>query len=248
MGGALWIRPHGMTSENANLTRAAQRTTRAAAKAERRQQLIDATIRSIADHGLSGTTIARVSEIAGTSIGLAHFHFNSKERLLEATLQHLADEARAIWQTRNRDPSLSHADRLVAIVDARFHPRICDRRKLAIWFAFYGDAGAREIYRRVLSDVDDERLGATVAILAALCAQTGQTRIDPQETALGMEAFHDGLWLNMLVYPSDFKRIACRDKALDYIAALFPTVFPDRPARIGRPAAPLFTQDDPHDA
>lgn len=214
--------------------REAPKTARAAAKAERRLQLIDATIACIARHGISGTTMARVSDIAGTSIGLANFHFDSKERLFEAALQVLADEQRVLWQTRNLDASLSMAERLMAIVDSRFHPRICDRRKLAIWFAFYGDAGARDIYRRVLSGVDDERLEATVAILAALCAETGQNGIDPEETALGMEAFYDGLWLNMLLYPSDFKRLACREKALDYIAALFPAQFSDRIGRAGR--------------
>jgi AcrR family transcriptional regulator len=30
-----------------------------------------------------------VTEIAGTSIGLANFYFENKERLFEATLQHL---------------------------------------------------------------------------------------------------------------------------------------------------------------
>ncbi len=225
-----------MNRENHRPDPEMQKTTRAAAKAERRQQLIDATILAIARHGISGTTMAKVSEIAGTSIGLANFHFDSKERLFEATLQVLADEQRALWQRRNLDPSLSMAERLMAIVDSRFHPRICDRRKLAIWFAFYGDAGAREIYRRVLSGVDDERLEATVAILDAICSETGQDGIDPMETALGMEAFYDGLWLNMLLYPSDFKRVACREKALDYIAALFPAQFSDRKGRAGRPA------------
>ncbi len=203
----------------------APKQTRAAAKAGRRQDLIDATITSIAKFGLSGTTLARVTEIAGTSIGLANFHFDSKDRLFEATLQFLADEQRDLWQNRNLDASLSSADRLMAIVDSRFHPRICDRKKLAIWFAFYGDASARAIYRKVLADVDDERLDATVAILIALSNDAGRARPDPAETALGMEAFYDGLWLNMLLYPGDFKRLACRKKALDYLAALFPTHF-----------------------
>jgi TetR/AcrR family transcriptional repressor of bet genes len=216
-------------------------SARAAAKAERRQQLIDATIQCIARHGLSGTTLAKVSEIAGTSLGLANFHFDSKERLLVATLQYLADEQREIWQGRTLDPALSPADRLMAIVDSRFHPRICNRRKLAIWFAFYGDAGARDIYRQVLADMDDERLNATVAILTDLCAETGRTGIDPHQTGLAMEAFYDGLWLNMLLYPADFKRVACREKALDYIAALFPIPVFDR---AGRRDAPAQSEDE----
>lgn len=210
-------------STGADIAGSARKPRRAEAKAERRMQLIDATIRCIAKHGLSATTIAKVSEIAGTSVGLANFHFDNKEKLLEATLRHLADEQRACWHERAQDPAYTHIQRLMAIVDSRFNPRICQRRKLAIWFAFWGDAGARNIYRRVVAGLDDERLDATVAILSALWSETGHDQRNPIETALGIEAFYDGLWLNMLLYPDDFRRLACRQRALDYLATLLPT-------------------------
>jgi TetR/AcrR family transcriptional repressor of bet genes len=200
----------------------APKTRRALAKAERRLALIEATITCIADFGLSGTTMARVTEIAGTSMGLANFHFDSKERLFEAVLQHLADEERALWQRRNADATLTPAERLIALVDARFHPSGCDRRKLAVWFAFWGDAGARDIYRRVVGEMDEERLQATVAIIDSLGHDGGTVRHDARQTALGLEAFYDGLWLNLLLYPHDFRRVACRQRAIEHLAALFP--------------------------
>lgn len=214
-----------MTQDNSTTPEPA-RKGRAAAKEERRQALIDATITAIARHGLSGTTIARVTEIAGTSTGLANFHFDSKDALFEAVLQYLADQERQLWQERNADPCLSPADRLIALVDARFHVRNCDRRTLAIWFAFWGDAGARAIYRRVVADKDDERLQATVAIIAAM---DGDPARDPLQTALGLEALYDGLWLNHLLYPADFRRLQCRATALAHLAALFPTHFDGPP-------------------
>jgi TetR/AcrR family transcriptional regulator, transcriptional repressor of bet genes len=204
-------------------------TGRAAAKAERRRQFIDATITCIAKHGLSGTTLAKVTEIAGTSIGLANFHFASKDRLLEAVLTHLSDELRGLWRDRNRAAGRPAADQLLAIVDASFHPRICDRKKLAIWSAFYGDARAREIYRKVVSDVDDERLFATVAILEILVQEGGYAGIDPMETALALESLYDGLWQNMLLYPAEFRRSAARNRVVIVLAAFFPRHFPVTP-------------------
>lgn len=211
-----------MTLEDQNSHQPAPKGRRAQAKLERRQTLIDATIRSITDYGLSGTTIAKVTEIAGTSIGLANFYFENKERLFEATLQHLADEERAVWQKLNDDVSLTPAERLVALLDARFHPKVCNRRTLAVWFAFWGDAGARDIYRRVVGTLDDERLNATVAIIQALAPGATGPQRDPMQTALGLEAFYDGLWLNHLLYPDEFKRLGCRQRALEHLAALFP--------------------------
>jgi TetR/AcrR family transcriptional repressor of bet genes len=211
-----------MTTQDQNSPQTPPKTRRAQAKVERRLALIDATIRSIADYGLSGTTIAKVTEIAGTSIGLANFYFENKERLFEATLQHLADEERTVWQKLNDDAMLTPAERLVALLDARFHPKVCNRRTLAVWFAFWGDAGARDIYRRVVEPLDDERLDATVAMIQSFGPDAAGLKRDPMQTALGLEAFYDGLWLNHLLYPAEFKRLGCRQRALDHLAALFP--------------------------
>jgi TetR/AcrR family transcriptional regulator, transcriptional repressor of bet genes len=208
----------------------APRASRAEAKAERRLQLIEATIDCIAKFGLSGTTMAKVTEFAGVSVGLANFHFESKDRLFEAVLQQLADEQRALWQSRVQGPERSSADLLQAIVESRFHPAICARRKLAVWFAFYGGAGAREIYRRAVGDVDDERLEASAALIAEMVAEGGYTGIEPVETVLTTEAIWDGLWLNMLLYPGEFRRAACRDRAMRMIATLFPRHFDAPPS------------------
>jgi TetR/AcrR family transcriptional regulator, transcriptional repressor of bet genes len=203
----------------------APKTRRAQAKAERRQVLIDATITSIAEFGLSGTTIARVTEIAGTSIGLANFYFENKERLFEAVLQHLADEEHTLWQGHAADATLTPAERLVGLLDARFHAKSCNPKTLAVWFAFWGDAGARDIYRRVVEATDDARLAATTDLIESLGQDEGGSARDPGQTALGLEAFYDGLWLNHLLYPKDFKRLACRQRAIEHLAALFPAHF-----------------------
>jgi TetR/AcrR family transcriptional regulator, transcriptional repressor of bet genes len=218
------------------------KTRRAQAKAQRRLTLIDATISSIAEYGLSGTTIARVTEIAGTSIGLANFYFENKERLFEAVLQHLADEESALWQVRNQDATLTPAERLLALLDARFDTRSCSRKKLAVWFAFWGDAGARDIYRRVVEVKDDERLYATVAIIRSFWPVDERPSRDPLQTALGLEALYDGLWLNHLLYPADFRRLQCRATAVAHLTALFPEHFEGLRARSPGAIDSLFSQ------
>ena len=60
--------------------------------AERRQQLIDATIRCIAQQGLSAITLQMVTREAGLSVGIANLHFQSKDNLLRETLRFVAEE------------------------------------------------------------------------------------------------------------------------------------------------------------
>mgnify|MGYP002640979156 FL=1 len=65
---------------------------RSLSKQARRKQLIEATIQCIADKGLSGTTMADVTQRAGLSLGIVNLHFQSKEKLLIETLNFISDE------------------------------------------------------------------------------------------------------------------------------------------------------------
>ena len=176
--------------------------------------------------------MGKVTEITGTSLGLANFHFESKDRLFDAVLQHLAAQQRARWQSRDQGPALSSRALLMAIVESRFPASICAHKKLAVWFAFYGDASARATCRRAVGNIDDERLEATVAVFSEMIAEAGYTLLDPVEAVLTVEAMHDGLWLNMLLHPVGYRRTICRTRALNVIAALFPKHF-DSPQALG---------------
>lgn len=56
---------------------------------ERRQEIIAAFARVLADHGYAGATIAAVAAEAGIAPGLVHHHFDSKAELLSGLLQEL---------------------------------------------------------------------------------------------------------------------------------------------------------------
>ena len=67
-------------------------TRRTASKEARRQQLIDATMKCIARNGMGSTSIGDVAKEAGLSQGIVNLHFQSKENLLNETLQYISDE------------------------------------------------------------------------------------------------------------------------------------------------------------
>jgi len=207
------------------LTLPKDKKTRTAPPEVRRQQLIDATLTCVSQHGISGTTLTAVTKEAGVSLGLVNFHFKSKDILLAETLNYLAQEHRLLWMTAVNRSDLLPEDKLRAIVDAQFHPRICSRKKLAVWFAFYGDAAHRETYRKTSSQIDMERQ----EVCANLCADIiaggnveGLTVDDAEEIALTLEGLFDGLWLNMLLYPAKFSRKQASRQVLAYLNMVFP--------------------------
>lgn len=198
---------------------------RTEAREVRRQQLIDATIESISRYGIGGTTMSTVTEIAGLSLGIVNFHFQSKQNLLEETLVHLAREHHDQWLTAYRDAGLSAKGKLLAIVDAHFHPRISSTKKLAVWSAFYGEAGRRKVYRKLIEDIDLERFDLSLGLCEEIAQEGGYSGIPPRQVANLLEALYDGMWLELLTYSESYTRQQARDHIVAFLASVYPDHF-----------------------
>jgi AcrR family transcriptional regulator len=68
------------------------RRTQAERSAAMRTRLLDATIECLVSYGYAGTTTARVAELAGVTRGAQIHHFRSKEDLVVAAIEHLAQQ------------------------------------------------------------------------------------------------------------------------------------------------------------
>ncbi len=207
------------------------RSERTASRKARRRQLIKATIESVAKHGLSDTTLATVTNGAKLSHGTINFHFKSKERLLVETLKFLSEEHHNHWRASLEKAGPTPQERLAALIETDFDPIICNPKKLAVWFAYWGEAKARPAYLEICGKHDLERL-TEIMRLCQLLKDDGQyAHIDPSMAAKSLEAFIDGLWLNMLLYPKVFQREEARRDCLAFLAGTFPKHFPlDREA------------------
>lgn len=194
---------------------------RFAPKEVRKQQLIAATLAVIAEKGVSGTTTTLVTKKAGLSAGLVNLHFENKDNLLKATLEHLAIELRDCWQAVHEDTTLPPAEKLWGIIQACFHPDVCTNEKVRVWFAFFGEAPYRAFYREMVSKFDDERGDA----MAALIVQLGQSEDDADRTSDAIECLADGLWLNMMLYPDWYDLDSSRAQIWNLLSLQFPKQF-----------------------
>lgn len=202
-----------------------EKPPRTRSKEERKQQLIDATIKSIAQYGLSGTTMTTVTSIAGLSIGLVNFHFESKQKLFEETLLYLALEHQEAWKSLLEKGGLSIEESILAIVDSHFDPKVSSREREAAWFAFLGDSKSRAAYRRIVEDIDDALCDRLEALITELVANGDFPHVVPKDVTTALEALLDGLSLTRLLYPTDASRADARRLARDYLKAMFPGHF-----------------------
>jgi AcrR family transcriptional regulator len=202
---------------------------RKASKETRRLQLIEATIDSLARRGYSETTLADVADGAGLSRGIVNFHFESKDKLLVATLQHMAEEYAGHWRGALDRAGSDPARRLAALVAADFDRNVCNRRKLAAWCAFWGEARSRPTYQ-ALCGARDEAYQDTVVELCAALIEEGGYPLDARATALALDAMLEGLWLRLMMRGEDMTREKGHAAARAMLAALFPKHFPARAA------------------
>ncbi len=68
------------------------RRTQAQRSAAMRNRLLDATVECLVSHGYAGTTTPRIAELAGVTRGAQIHHFRSKEDLVVAAIEHLAQQ------------------------------------------------------------------------------------------------------------------------------------------------------------
>jgi len=212
------------------LNRAAVRK-RTAPKEERQQQLIQATIRSVASNGLSDTTMATVSREAGLSQGIINLHFQSKDRLLVETLRFLSEQYQAAWEKAVSRAGDSPADKLAAMVATDFKLSVCDRNKLAVWFAFWGESKSRPTYRKICALRDMAYRVEMVQVCEELLEEGGYRNIDANSVASALSAMTSGFWLDLLTNPRSMSREQAKRICMSYLATTFPRHFPERSPR-----------------
>jgi TetR/AcrR family transcriptional repressor of bet genes len=207
-----------------------------AVKEIRRKQLIDATIRAIGRYGYASTTLTHVAGEAGLSPGIVNFYFKSKDQLLLATLEQIVEEYSAFWQQALSKGKVAPASGLEAMIEADFHPSVCNPEKISIWYAFWAEAGSNPAYQGVVQRLETDYIQQTVELCARIISEGGYG-IDARTVAVGLNAMIDGLWFDCLMEPKVFNRADAKRVCRSYLAAVFPSHFAGGPKR-ARPAAP----------
>ena len=172
-------------------------TPRKASKEHRRQQLIEATISTLARNGFAQTTLTDVARAAGVSHGLVNFHFETKEKLLTETLLFMAEEYQDNWEVALAEAGLDAAAQLNALILADFNDRICTPDKLVAWCAFWGEAQSRPMYQEQCGANDMNYIRMKEAICARIITE-GNYGWDAARAARVLRVTIEGVWLDMI--------------------------------------------------
>ena len=108
------------------------------------------------------------------------------------------------------------------MIDARFLPQICSRKKISIWYAFWGETRARPAYQKVCGHSDKAYSNALIRCCKAIRDSHGGN-LDANTAAQAIEGMIDGLWQDLLISPERTKR----RNAAAAVHRLFDAIYPD---------------------
>ncbi|MBT8098470.1 MAG: TetR family transcriptional regulator C-terminal domain-containing protein, partial [Gammaproteobacteria bacterium] len=106
-----------------------------------------------------------------------------------------------------------------------FKPSICDRRKIAVWFAFWGEVKARPAYRKICDESDRYYDEVVASLCETIIADGAYTDITAAAASDALTSMTNGLWLSLLISPQTFDRQAGFDAVNSYLRSVFPKHF-----------------------
>ncbi|ALU45780.1 transcriptional regulator BetI [Pseudoalteromonas rubra] len=181
----------------------------------RRQQLIEATLQSVAELGLQATTINSISKKAGMSSGIISHYFGGKQGLIEATVRYLLSSLQRSLLQRTAQ-GCKPEQRLMFIVEANFAVVQQQRDTTRTWLSFWAHSmHDAELHR--LQRVNARRLYSNLLYSFKQLMAPGKAR----EAAELSAAMIDGLWLRAVLNKADDAQFdSAQDLAKRYIQSL----------------------------
>lgn len=160
---------------------------------ERRQSLIEACARVLAEKGAAGVSVRAICTEAGVSPGLLRHYFGGISEAIAETYR---------WTGSRIDAALGEAvaaagpaprARLLAYITANFRPPIASPDLLASYVAFWSLTRSDKVVAGVRAEV----YGQFRTALEALVRAYRPDLPDPRLPAIALTALIDGLWLEL---------------------------------------------------
>ncbi|HSI41922.1 MAG TPA: TetR family transcriptional regulator C-terminal domain-containing protein [Xanthobacteraceae bacterium] len=162
-------------------------------EAERRHDLIEATLECISEAGLQGATVRQIAIKAGVTPGLIRHYFDSKEQILQeaykVVIGRLTEKAMGVTGTPE--------ERLRAFILVNLTEPVANSRSLSLWASFISRVGVDPALAALHREGYLSFRHALEQLLADVLAAKGESA-DPARAralAIAVNGMLDGLWL-----------------------------------------------------
>ncbi len=165
---------------------------------ERRRQILDATHAVTLAKGLHELRIADVADELDVSSGLIHYHFATKDELIEAMLVEMAGREIAAVR-RGLERLATPEERLARIID-EYLPSSRRDPAWVLWIDVWGEALRNAGLRRVSEELDNAWVQVVAEVITAGVTTGAFRAADPVAAAWRLCALLDGLGLQVVLH------------------------------------------------
>lgn len=199
----------------------ARRSYTRASEAERREDLILATLDCIAESGIQGATVRQIANRAGVTAGLIRHYFTGKDQMLEAAYRAVMNGMTEIAITASEQGGTAR-EKLSRFIVANVTPPVTDPRTLSLWAAFISHIQTDQTFAAIHRENYLAFLEALEKLLVSFFKERG-TDLSPKDCrtfAISLNALIDGLWLEGTLTADLFAEGELADSALASVEAL----------------------------
>lgn len=192
-----------------------------------RLSLIQAVLDSVAEKGISETSVSEIIQRADLSRGMIHLHFGGKDNLVDEAARYSSEQYYNGIYALLEQTGHTGQEQIEMIVRGDLSEDILNKKNVSIWYAFRGEARNRQAIA-AYSDTRDAKLrnmiyGAFVRIAKeADVEQPGQIARDATHGTL---AILEGMWTDYLLHPDSFDRSEATRIVFRFLSAMFPKHF-----------------------
>ncbi len=168
----------------------------------RRQALIDATAKCLAEKGVAGTSVRAICAAAGVSSGLLTHYFEGVDALILATYRDVGQRVSQAMDDAIIGAGDDPLDRLRAFLQANFREPVLDADLLATWIAFWSLIKSNTDVAAAHADIYAASRAHLEGLVAAAAPAFSPAQV--RLKAIGLTALVDGLWLEYCLDPTSF--------------------------------------------
>ncbi|MFI6656516.1 TetR/AcrR family transcriptional regulator [Streptomyces sp. NPDC050523] len=161
---------------------------------DRQARILDATLKLLARHGISGVSVRAVAREAEVALGLVNYHYADKTSLIRAVLHRIEEQDVALLAVNASLPP----EKQVRLVLRRIaEPQFLTQEYLSLRLQLWALAQAHEDFADINTRAQKKYRSGLAALIRA--ARPAITRGESNRRAADIDVLQNGLWLTALL-------------------------------------------------
>jgi AcrR family transcriptional regulator len=163
-------------------------------RVDREALILEAVLRLLSQHGISGVSVRAVAREAKVSLGLVHYYYADKAGLIAAALRRVEEQDLAIVRP---DPSLAPDERVRAALRRVADPEFLTAEYLSLRLQLWALGQADDAFAGINTRAQRRYRAGLAALIRA--ARPELSRAACEQRATDIDILQNGMWLTALL-------------------------------------------------